>query len=196
MTARRPPDTERRIPLTTDRCSREGSIIRSSNLRSQYDPAALLIAVAPQRDAVRVTPSGELDVANAGALQAQLDELRAAGFAHVVLDLRELTFMDSTGVRLILREDRLARSGGSRFSLIAGNATVQRVLGVCGLADRLDFGAPLKGRARSRHDPARPVDLAAPSLGIAFQSYLAQLRHEGRPTSRLGRGSAGRPQLH
>jgi anti-sigma B factor antagonist len=145
---------------------------------------------------VRVTPNGELDLANAGALQAQLDELRTAGFAHVVLDLRELTFMDSSGVRLIFREDRRARSAGHRFSLIAGNATVQRVLSVCGLADRLDFGAPLKDRARSRRDPARPVDLAGPSLGIAFQSYLAQLRHQGRSTSRLGRGSAARPQLH
>lgn len=98
--------------------------------------------MAPQRDAVRVAPAGELDLANAAALQAQLDDLHDAGFKHVVLDLRELTFMDSAAVRLILKEDRLARSTGRHLSLIEGSPTVQRVLNICGVADQLDFADP------------------------------------------------------
>lgn len=91
---------------------------------------------------MRVATAGELDLATADALQAQLSDLRAAGFAHIVLDLRELTFMDSAGARLILAEDRLASSAGHRFSLIEGVAAVQRVLDVCGLSEQLDFGDP------------------------------------------------------
>lgn len=129
-------------------------------------------------------------------LQAQLDELRQAGFAHVVLDLRELTFMDSSGVRLIFREDRRARSAGHRFSLIAGNAQVQRVLSVCGLVERLDFGEPVAPAPLQPTVSPRPGGGERPSLGIAFQSYLAQLRRQGRATSRAGARGAGRPQLH
>lgn len=133
---------------------------------------------------MHVVPSGELDLANAAALQAQLDELRAAGFEHVVLDLRELTFMDSSGVRLIIREDRVARSTGRRFSLIAGAAPIQRVLTICGLAAQLDFEDPFAPAARC---PAVSRDTAfeRPRLGVAFQGYVAQLRRQGRSTSRL-----------
>jgi anti-sigma B factor antagonist len=139
---------------------------------------------------VRVTAAGELDLFTSGALQAQLDELRAAGFAHVVLDLRELTFMDSSGVRLIFGEDRRARSAGRRFSLIAGNAQVQRVLSVCGLVERLDFGEPVAHAPLKRIVSSRPSGAERPGLGIAFQSYLAQLRQQGRATSRTNRAGA------
>jgi anti-anti-sigma factor len=40
------------------------------------------------------------------SLEAQLRELHDVGFEHVVLDLRELAFIDSTGLRLILSEDK------------------------------------------------------------------------------------------
>ena len=145
---------------------------------------------------MRVTPSGELDLSNAAALQAQLDELRAAGFAHIMLDLRELTFMDSSGVRLIFREDRRAHSAGHRFSLIAGSPEVQRVLSVCGLEERLDFGDPVAQVPLKRNVAPRPAGGERPGLGIAFQSYLAQLRQQGRATARVGPRGTGRPQLH
>lgn len=194
MTARRAPD--RGAPDTPHDRSlfEEGSIIRSSS-SSQLDPSALLISVHPQRDAVRVAPRGELDLCSAAALQAQLDELRAAGFAHVVLDLRELTFMDSSGVRLIFREDRLARSAGHRFSLIAGNPQVQRVLSICGLVERLDFGKPVTAAAPKPVVSPRPAGGERAGLGIAFQSYVAQLRQQGRAARVRPRG-VGRPQLH
>jgi anti-anti-sigma factor len=152
---------------------------------SQHDPAAFRVDVHPQRDAVRVVATGALDVANAGVLQARLDKLRSAGIAHVVLDLRELTSMDLAAARMILREDRRARSKGWRFSLIKGIPAAQRVLDLSGVSDRLEFGPPpppasLIGSARSRH-----VDLDRPNLGIAFQCYLAELRQEGRAARRL-----------
>jgi anti-anti-sigma factor len=70
-------------------------------------------------------------------LEAQLHELRDSGFAQVVLDLRQLTFMDSTVIRLILSEDGLARCNGHEFSLISGPPAVQRVLDICGVERHL-----------------------------------------------------------
>ena len=169
-------------------------IIRSS-IVPQHDPSALLISIHPQRGAVRVAPSGELDLATAAALQAQLDELRAAGFEQVVLDLRGLTFMDTNGVRLILREDRRARSAGRRFSLIAGGPAIERVLSICGLAALLQFDEPYAAPAGTRYVPAPAAERDRPRLSLAFQCYVAQLRQQGRSAGRLRRG-AGRPQLH
>jgi anti-sigma B factor antagonist len=174
------PDTPHNRSLSEGR----RCIISRTTIRSQHDPSALFISVHPQRGAVRVAPSGELDFANAASLHAQLDELRGAGFEHVVLDLRELTFMDSSGVRLILREDRLARTAGRRFSLIPGIPAVQRVLSLCGLAAGLDFDDPF-ARAASRGVESPQGDFNRAHMGIAFQGYVAQLRRQGRPTSRL-----------
>jgi len=184
MKARRAPDERGAGYPSQRRCPREASTI-STTVRSQHDPSPLLISVHPQRSTVRVAPSGELDLVNAAALQAQLDELRAAGFEHIVLDLRELTFIDSSGVRLIIREDRVARSTGRRFSLIAGAAPIQRVLTICGLAARLHFEDPF-GSSVSRPVVSADVASERPRLGVAFQGYVAQLRRQGRSTSRLG----------
>lgn len=97
--------------------------------------------VEPDRDVVRVVPEGELDLATADQLERELDELRTAGFEHVMLDLRGLSFMDSTGLRLILAAEASARTRGTRLSLISGAPAVQRVFEVAGVADRLSWTA-------------------------------------------------------
>jgi len=95
--------------------------------------------VHPERTVVRVAPAGELDLATASALELQLLELRESGFDRIVLDLRRLTFMDSTGIALLLTEDRRARDNGHDFTLIRGSHAIQRVLEVCGVSGLLRF---------------------------------------------------------
>lgn len=101
--------------------------------------ATFHVEVHPERERVRVEPVGELDLATAPALEEQLSELRDSGFDSVVLDLRRLTCLDSTGIALILKEDRYARENSHAFVLIKGPAEVQRVLGVCGVVGELTF---------------------------------------------------------
>lgn len=91
----------------------------------------------PDREIVRVVASGELDLAGAGELREQLDELRGVGFEHLVLDLRALTFMDIAGARVILDADAAARRDGTTFELIPGPEPVQRLLDMLGVSDRL-----------------------------------------------------------
>lgn len=99
----------------------------------------LQVEVWPQRDHVRVVPVGELDVATVGELDDQLQDLRSSGFQNIVLDLRELTFLDSTGIALIVGQHDFARQDQYEFSLIAGPPAVQRTLGICGLLEHLTF---------------------------------------------------------
>ena len=86
---------------------------------------------------MRVVPVGELDLATAPELEAQLHELRRSGFDRLVLDLRRLRFVDSSGIRVIVGEDQYAATNDREFSLIGGSPAVQRALEVSGLLERL-----------------------------------------------------------
>jgi len=88
---------------------------------------------------VRVTPVGELDLATVDELQAWLQELRDAGFRRVLLDLRELTFIDSSGLRLVITWNARVNTEGLDFELIRGPAAIQRAFEICGLSDVLAF---------------------------------------------------------
>ena len=95
--------------------------------------------VDPDRASVRVRPVGELDLATVPIVDAQLSELVAAGFTSLVLDLRELRFLDSTGLRLLLTWHKKARAEGVDLRVIPGPAPVQRVIEVAGVAHILPF---------------------------------------------------------
>jgi anti-anti-sigma factor len=97
------------------------------------------VRLEPERDRVRVIPVGELDVATVGELDAKLRELIDAGFRTFVVDLRELTFMDSTGLHWCLALDAVARRDGMELVLIPGLRSVQRVFEIAGLDERLPF---------------------------------------------------------
>jgi len=109
--------------------------VPGDSLSQPYAP--FHIDVHPERDVVRVVPVGELDLATAPELEAQLHELGRSGFERLVLDLRQLRFVDSTGIRVILSADQDAGAAGHEFSLIGGPPAVQRALEVCGLLERL-----------------------------------------------------------
>lgn len=95
--------------------------------------------VIREPNAVRVRPVGELDLASAPVLDAQLKELREAGVRRVLLDLRGLLFIDSSGLHVILRCDAEARRDGFSLELVRGSRAVQRVFDVSGVAERLPF---------------------------------------------------------
>jgi len=97
------------------------------------------LSVRPHRDAVHVAPSGELDIATVGELREQVDELVGAGFARVVIDLRELVFMDCAGLRLLHALSADARRDGWELSLIQGRPPVRRVFEITDTLHGLPF---------------------------------------------------------
>jgi anti-sigma B factor antagonist len=87
-----------------------------------------------------VAPTGELDLSGAAVLQAELDRLAEDNeLGAVVIDLRGLEFMDSSGLRLVVLADMQAREAGRRFALVRGVETVHRVFEITRMSDRLDF---------------------------------------------------------
>ena len=91
--------------------------------------------VDPDRETVIVRPVGELDLATAPIVDTQLSELVAAGFDSLVLDLRKLRFVDSTGLRLLLAWDRKSRAAGIELRVVPGPPAVQRIFDVAGLTE-------------------------------------------------------------
>jgi anti-anti-sigma factor len=100
---------------------------------------SLRVDVEPQREVVRVVPIGELDMATVRQVAEELTELRDVGFKCLVLDLRRLEFMDSSGVHLILEADAYARTNGHDFAVIPGPPVIQRLFQLSGVGDQLEF---------------------------------------------------------
>jgi anti-sigma B factor antagonist len=97
------------------------------------------VDIVPDRDVVRVAPVGELDMSSAGELATEMQELRRSGFARLVLDLRGATFIDSTGLHVILDEYDAAKADGGDLTILPGPPAVQRVFHVTGLDSLLPF---------------------------------------------------------
>jgi anti-anti-sigma factor len=96
-------------------------------------------APAPGKRTVR--PAGELDIATAPHLERALLHGRRAG-ETVILDLGGLTFIDSTGLRVIVRGAEAARREGWTLTIRPGPPPVQRIFDLAGIADALPFEAP------------------------------------------------------
>jgi anti-anti-sigma factor len=84
-----------------------------------------------------LTVAGELDLASAPALEEELDQALNGGSGVVVVDLRELEFIDSTGLSVLVKAHQRAQESGCSFGLVKGGAQVQRLLSLTGLEDRL-----------------------------------------------------------
>lgn len=106
------------------------------------EPTHFACEVEPGHDGVRIVPLGALDIATVPILDAQLRELRDSGFRRLVVDLRRLAFIDSTGLRLLLAYDADARQDGFAFTLIPGSPKVQRVFELTKTLDVLPFVDP------------------------------------------------------
>jgi anti-sigma B factor antagonist len=97
------------------------------------------VDVRTEGQATIVVVSGELDLASSPELQEQLDRVWESNPELLVIDLRQLEFMDSTGLSIIVAaHQRLAEKGRS-LSVVKGSAQVQRLLDLTGVAERLQL---------------------------------------------------------
>lgn len=86
----------------------------------------------------RVSVSGELDLLSAPQLERVLQRV-AASTEGVELDLRALSFLDSTGLAVILRCRSPADGDGRALSIVRGPGAVQRVFTIAGVEDQFVF---------------------------------------------------------
>jgi len=88
---------------------------------------------------VRLALTGELDIAGAARVEQELERIERESPATLVLDLRELAFMDSTGLRVIVAADERAREQARRLVVVRGSETVQRIIEMTRLNERLEI---------------------------------------------------------
>src|SRR5436190_14390839 len=86
-----------------------------------------------------LTLDGELDIATAPRIEEALRSAEEQAPAILVLDLRALGFMDSTGLRTILGADARAREAGRRLVVVQGDENIRRVFEVTRLYDRVEI---------------------------------------------------------
>ena len=101
------------------------------------------VDVTREGEAELIAIRGELDLASGPALESELERISPAQTRLVVVDLRELEFMDSTGLSIIVRAHQRLAEDACELCLVRGTPQVQRLLDLTGVADRLRLvGAP------------------------------------------------------
>lgn len=101
------------------------------------DRDQLQIELRQESDRVIVTLEGELDMANAPLLAEAVDDGPLSTAPTVVLDLQQLTFLDSTGLRVILSVREKCWRRNQEFAITQGSPQVQRLLSVTGVGEHL-----------------------------------------------------------
>jgi anti-sigma B factor antagonist len=91
-------------------------------------PPLLAVSALPDRDRVRILAAGEVDLATADMLRGQIAELLDVGWRDVTVDLREVTFMDTSGVHVLLDADERARAEGIRLTMVVHPGPVRDLL--------------------------------------------------------------------
>jgi anti-sigma B factor antagonist len=76
---------------------------------------------------VRVCPHGELDLSTVPLLEQRMREARDGGGRQLVVDLRGLEFLDSTGLTLLVRWGRDAAADGFDLALVRGKPRIHRL---------------------------------------------------------------------
>jgi anti-sigma B factor antagonist len=89
--------------------------------------------------AVRVTLQGELDLEHAYTFDEELRGIEQERPPCIVLDLRGLGFVDSSGIGRLLAAHRRARRDGRRLVLVRGGPGIQRLLALSGVDEHFEM---------------------------------------------------------
>jgi anti-sigma B factor antagonist len=100
--------------------------------------STLHIDVARQGGAIVLNVRGEVDLATAPILDKQISAAEAENVAEIIVDLDRVTFMDSSGLQVLLAHI-LAAQNGNRIRLTRGSPQVTRLFTVSGMLDQLPF---------------------------------------------------------
>jgi anti-sigma B factor antagonist len=95
------------------------------------------LAIRPDRSRVVLALTGEIDVASVADVQTALQDLRDAGWEDIVVDLRDVSFIDSTGLGVLIAADERARREGWELAVTKGSPPLERLLKLACLSSSL-----------------------------------------------------------
>jgi anti-anti-sigma factor len=88
---------------------------------------------------VTVSVAGEIDLATADDLEQAMNRAAAATTRRLILDLRHVVFMDSSGIAVIFRQQKRAQALARPLIVVRGPPQVQRLLDLTGLSERVEL---------------------------------------------------------
>jgi anti-anti-sigma factor len=110
----------------------------------------LRLDVRVEDGAAVVRLGGELDLASAPALEAAIERPEVSAAQSLVLDLGDLQFIDSTGLRTLFQAHARASQRRQDFAVTRGSEQVQRLLSITGTAEHLRIVDSPEDLARER----------------------------------------------
>lgn len=99
----------------------------------QLDPQTVVIAL-----------QGEVDLSNAPVFEELLTARIELGARHVVVDLRETAFFDSTALRVLLAGNRELNRLGGKLSVVCAEPRIRKIFTVTGLEDVFPFNTTIE----------------------------------------------------
>jgi anti-sigma B factor antagonist len=93
----------------------------------------LQLATRREGDVTIVSAMGEVDVFTAPGLDSELDALVAEGSARLVIDLSEVSFLDSTGLGVLVKVLKHAREAGGWLHLVVTSDRIRKIFEITGL---------------------------------------------------------------
>lgn len=117
-----------------------------------------LIARIDARNGVaRIALEGELDIATAPVVSDHIARFEEAGAAAIMLDMRDLTFVDCSALRIFLAARERSKANGHRFILVGANPRARRLFKLCGTEFLLDEQEAVSLLDRFTEDTADPA---------------------------------------
>jgi anti-sigma B factor antagonist len=120
----------------TDRQARTGEM---TGMNEADRNVRFEVEISREGAAPIVRVAGELDMAAAPRMRAVLGEMQGGGTSEVVVDLRGLTFLDSTGLSALVGAELAGRDGQAPVRFIRGSARVQRVFELTRMDERVEW---------------------------------------------------------
>lgn len=109
-----------------------------AEIRGAEGTPLLSVKVEGSSSRVFLQLKGELDISTAPLLQSTLADVLGGSPEVIVLDLAELSYLDSTGLSLFITTTKRARAAGSKLVLQHPRESTQRLLEITNLADYFD----------------------------------------------------------
>ncbi len=102
-------------------------------------PEAFGFVVTAEEARTIVYLTGELDMASAPSFTEAFDSLQHDDTAEIVVDLRGLTFLDSTGLATLLKASMAANESHRQMSFVRGVPSVHQVFEITRMAERVNW---------------------------------------------------------
>jgi len=102
------------------------------------------IAATPGSDRYLITVSGEVDLATSPELDVAIIAAIDSGTSSVVIDLTDVSFMDSSGLGVIVRALKRCREAENDLDLVITNERVLKVFGITGLDQVIPIHASIQ----------------------------------------------------